>query len=120
MDFFSRQDDARRRTGWLVGLFCLAVLCTVFLVYFVPAFLWTLWSAASTTEEQLSPVFWWHPTLFWIVFLSTILVVAFTALTKISQLRAEGGAGVALLLGGREILPSTQSFSAIFSTAIWP
>jgi Zn-dependent protease with chaperone function len=110
MDFFARQDHARRRTGRLVVLYLLAVLGTVLLVYFVPAVLWTFWGAASTTEAQLPVLFWWHPTLFGIVFLSTIVIVSTAALMKISHLRSEGGAGVALLMGGRELLPTVEGF----------
>lgn len=110
MDFFAKQDHARRQTTWLVSMYLLAVLATIFLVYFVPAVLWTMWGAITTTEETLPDAFWWHPTLFAIVFLSTVVIVSTAALTKISQLRAGGGCGVALMLGGREILPTAEGF----------
>ena len=40
MDFFARQDSARRNTGLLLAYFGIAVILTVLLIYLLPVFGW--------------------------------------------------------------------------------
>lgn len=109
MDFFARQDHARRRTGWLIFLFCIAVLATISMVYVAVQATWFfLW--ADNDLGGADAFIWWRPTVFLIVSLCTFLIVVVGSLGKISQLSAEGGEGVALRLGGKEVLPTTTEF----------
>lgn len=107
MDFFARQDHARRQTGWLILLFTLAVLCTIAMVYVVVQITWLyVWMEVDAGD----PFPWWHPKVFVVVTLSTFVIVAMGSLLKITELSSRGGAGIAMTLGGREILPTTEDF----------
>lgn len=88
MDFFERQDRARRRTGLLVFLFGLAVVGIV-------AVLYTLAVVGLGTE----PLDW--EVLAWVAG-GTLAVVAAGSLYKISEL-SQGGRIVAAALGGESV-----------------
>src|SRR5258705_9457664 len=99
MDFFQRQDNARRRTRWLVAYFVGAILglaCTFYVVSLPPYF-------HGHPEEAGS---FWHPRLFqWVV--SVILVIiTLGSLVKRIKLR-KGGKTIALALGGRPLTAPT-------------
>lgn len=123
MDFFEYQDQARRRTGWLVVFFGLAVGAIIAGVYVI-ARLFVVWtsSLASTfsfsysdsyLEVQVQPVsrsagVWqWDPQTFVWVVIGTSLVIVFGSLYKVWQLRG-GGPAVATSLGGRLVNHSTK------------
>jgi Zn-dependent protease with chaperone function len=110
MDFFARQDSARRHTGLLVGYFSLAVALTILLVYFIPVIGWYAYRSYNAPPEVHIPLEWWNPNLFIGVCGATLLVVLSGALFKIAQLRRGGGGTVAELLGGKQILPGTDDF----------
>src|SRR5688572_26599937 len=93
MDFFQRQDNARRRTTWLLVYFALAtvsVAATFYLVALAPYF-------NAFPEKEGS---FWHPELFQWVTGVTLIIIALGSLTKIARLR-KGGKAIALALGGR-------------------
>lgn len=106
MDFFERQDQARRKTKWLVFYFALAVVGIVLAVYLA---LWLVFAgglAESRYGARGTPPLW-HPQLFLIATAGTLAVVTLGSLFKMSQLSA-GGSVVAESLGGRPVLPITR------------
>ena len=90
MDFFTEQDQARKRSKWLVVLFCIAVISIALSVFFVLSYL-------------LQPS--WN--LFWLSGAGTIGVVILASLGRIASL-SSGGSAVADSLGGQLICPSTS------------
>src|SRR5258705_4520799 len=101
MDFFQRQDNARRRTKWLVAWFASAIFglaCTFYIVSLAPYF-------HAHPEKEGS---FWHPELFqWVVGI-ILVVIALGSLTKLIKLR-KGGKAIALALGGRPLTaPATD------------
>ena len=128
MDFFDRQERARRQTKWLICLFGLAVLVAVALNYLALA------SVIWAFRHPLLPDVWWNPmtflitsfVLFWRavltplsflkliwnpqlagwITLGTLISVALGCIYKI-RLLSDGGPAVAELLGGRRVEPGT-------------
>ena len=101
MDFFQRQENARRRTRWLVAYFVGAIFAlagTFYLISLAPYF------HANPEKEGT----FWHFELFrWVTGL-TLVVIAFGSLVKITKLR-KGGHAIALALGGRALpAPATD------------
>ncbi|MBE9041552.1 M48 family metalloprotease, partial [Oscillatoriales cyanobacterium LEGE 11467] len=87
MNFFEHQDRARQNTLYLIGLFLLAILATIVLLY--GAIVWAL-------NEKLT----WQPELFAIVAAGTVLSIGSGSVYKLIQLRA-GGKAIAEDLGGK-------------------
>jgi len=87
-DFFQRQDDARRRTHWLVLLFVLAVVMIILVLHV---------AAAIFTEKPVTDL-----ELLGVISAGVIAVVGFGSLFKIMQL-SEGGSAVATMLGGSPV-----------------
>jgi Zn-dependent protease with chaperone function len=110
MDFFARQDSARKQTGWMLVFFGLAILSTSALVYYVILFGLELLGAnmviAKGTNYSLKL---WHPELFFGTFIVTLVVVAFGSILKKSELSG-GGPMIAAQLGGRPVVPDSQDF----------
>jgi Zn-dependent protease with chaperone function len=102
MDFFARQDQARRNTKLLVVYFILAVVLIVTAVYFVLATLFL----RQPPGEPGSLAWLWDPELFLWAVLGTVGVIAAGSLIKIAEL-SRGGAVVANALGGRPVDPQT-------------
>src|SRR5688572_15653382 len=101
MDFFQRQDNARRRTRWLIAYFMAAIgalACTFYLVSLPPYF-------HGNPEKEGS---FWHPELFQWVVSVTVVFIALGSLIKIAKLR-KGGKAIALAMGGRALTePATD------------
>jgi len=95
MDFFDRQDRARRRTKVLVFWFAVALVLTVLALYAVLALIFL-------SERGR----FWDPNLFAGVALGTTLVVFLGSAVKIIEL-SRGGAAVATMLGGTPVRPDT-------------
>ena len=91
MDFFERQDLARRKTGTLVFLFIMATLSIIASVYVV---------VTAAIVSQKKEFGFWHPTLLVAVIGVTVAVIGIGSLYKIVQLR-RGGSFVAESLGGK-------------------
>ena len=90
MDFFAEQDQARKRSKWLVLLFCLAVIGIALSAFLVLSYL---------TEPS------WN--LFWLTGAGTLGVVVLASLGRIASL-SSGGSVVAESLGGHLICPNTN------------
>ncbi len=103
MDFFGRQQQARRNTFWLVVLYGMAVACIICAVYLAVE---VIFAGAAAKMRTAGPPMW-NPELFGWVAGGTLLLVSTGTLWKIAEL-AGGGAVVARMLGGRELPPSTQ------------
>ncbi|MDF7823198.1 M48 family metalloprotease [Pontiellaceae bacterium B12227] len=110
MDFFARQDSTRKQTGFLLVYFGLAILLTSALVYFVVLFGMELITPGwqKSYEKQVASTTL-RTGLFFGTFLVTLVVVAFGALLKRSELSG-GGPMIASQLGGRPVLPDSQDF----------
>ena len=94
MDFFERQDTARRYTKWLLVYYPIALILIVGSVYVVVAFVFS--------REEV-----WNPPLFGLVTLGTLLLIAGATLVKINELRG-GGGRVASSLGGVPVDSNTR------------
>jgi Zn-dependent protease with chaperone function len=129
VDFFDRQERARRQTKWLICLFGLAVLVAVTVNYLALA------SAIWAFRHPLLPDVWWNPmtflitsfVLFWRALLTplsflkliwnpqlagwitlgALISIALGCLYKI-RLLSDGGPAVAELLSGRRVEPNTS------------
>ena len=110
MDFFDRQDSARKHTGQLLIYFGLALVLTILLFYIIPVFGWYGYMSYKAPPDQTLALDWWHPELFAGVCGLTLLVVLGGAGFKITQLKRGGGSGVAEMLGGKPILPNTDDY----------
>ena len=104
MDFFAHQEQARRNTAKLVGLFSLAVVCIIAAIYLVAVI--ALASADHMEEGGQDPGLW-HPELLMLSTIGTLVVVVSGSLYKINQLRG-GGQVVATMLGGTRVHTNTD------------
>jgi len=107
-DFFEQQDVARRRTGWLVFFFLLAVAATVLAVYLVVAILVAAAQAEGQAGAEIESL--WNPPLFLGVTLGVVSIILLGSLYRIAQF-STGGEAVALLLGGRRIDPQSRDLA---------
>ena len=102
MNFFERQEEARRSTRKLVVLFVLAVFLIVMAVYLAVALALT-WAEDSVSVDP------WNLTVLGWVAAFTLTVIVVGSLYKIAALRS-GGQAVGRLLGGRPLQPNTRDF----------
>ena len=101
MDFFEHQEDAQRKTRWLLGYFALAVIGIILAVYAVVVV------AVTPSQQLLDGRFsFWNPALLVWVALGALVFILGGSLYKISEL-AQGGRVVALALGGQSLNPQT-------------
>jgi len=106
MDFFERQDKARKNTKLLVFYFVIAVICIMAAVYFASLLIFAGASAKAHRYGGGPEVTLWNPQIFLFAALGTLGVVMCGSLYKISAL-ASGGGAVAESLGGRLVSPNT-------------
>src|SRR5574339_4675 len=109
MDFFERQDKARKNTKLLVVYFVLAVACIIAAVYL--ACLVIFGAAASQHHHSYGePARFalWNSEIFFYSAMGTLAVIVFGSLYQISALSA-GGSAVAESLGGRPVEPGTAN-----------
>jgi Zn-dependent protease with chaperone function len=113
MDFFARQDHARKKTKLLVFYFVVAVILIILLNYAVG--LLVLSSARSqhqyhnlyeSQQQSQPPLTLWNPQIFLGASLITLAIVSIGSIFKISQLSGGGGI-VAESLGGRLVNTNT-------------
>ena len=108
MDFFERQDKARKKTKLLVFYFVVAVILIVVMNYLVALLVFTgvqTHQHYNDRYEQTPPVFW-NPQVFLGASLITLAIVSIGSAFKISQL-AGGGSIVAESMGGRLVNSNT-------------
>jgi len=104
VDFFGAQDDARRNSRWLIGLFLLAVLAIIGVVYLVLIGYFQLHTAELLVNGRMS---WWDAERFGWVALSVGGLVGAGSLYRIRQLSHGGGRAVAATLGGAPVARDT-------------
>jgi Zn-dependent protease with chaperone function len=98
VDFFARQDKARRNTKLLVFYFSLAVLFLILAVYAAVALIFTGIALKNSVDQ---PAFAWsQPELLLGTAIGTLVVIFIGSVSKTLQL-ARGGSAVAELLDGR-------------------
>jgi Zn-dependent protease with chaperone function len=100
LDFFARQDQARRSTTLLIGYFCLAVVLIVLAVYLAARGI--LLYASTESLRSDSPVGWWDLEWFLWIAGSTAAIILAGTLYQIGQLR-QGGRRIAEILDARRV-----------------
>lgn len=109
MDFFERQDLARRKTKSLVFYFTLAVVFTIAAIYLVLALIFLAEGGLSQRFSNLQNFnVLWDLELFLGVAIGTLAVILSGSLYKSAQL-SKGGSAVALMLGGKPLLGNGDS-----------
>ena len=125
MDFFTHQDQARKRTGRLVLLFAAAVISLIVLLnLLLAAFLWgtdthLVGTYIDTVQLARDPMTgmpqkpglldYMTPQQWLLITAAVVAVVGGASLVKWMMLRG-GGRRVAESLGGRLLLPNTRDF----------
>ena len=106
MDFFARQDQARRNTKLLVFYFVVAVVLIIASVYFASLL---IFQGATTYRHQgeVASFALWNPKLFLLAAGGTLAVITCGSLFKTAQL-SSGGSAVAESLGGRLVDSNTR------------
>jgi Zn-dependent protease with chaperone function len=116
MDFFERQEKARRNTKALVIYFIAGVAMMILVVYLVAALVFTTTGLNhrrhyyryndynTQIEAQSSPL--WNPKLFLGVAIGTLAVIGIGSGFKTLEL-AQGGSAVSSMMGGRLISPNS-------------
>jgi len=102
MNFFEHQEQARRKTVYLIFLFAIAILGMILALYSVVAII--TYMELQTRRSLISPE------ILILITIAVLLVVGFGSGHKILQLRA-GGKIVAFSLGGRLVQPDTPDLS---------
>ncbi len=105
MDFFERQDEARRRTRWLIVYFIVAVVFIIGALYGVLLLLAPHLPLQRLLSEDSA---YWHPALFWQTGFVTLTIIVGAMLLKVVELRSGGGA-VVRSLGGTKVDPDTRN-----------
>jgi Zn-dependent protease with chaperone function len=106
MDFFARQDQARRKTKWLILYFGLAVVSLVLMIYGVALVAGLYTGSRHHYDADTAPFSLWNPLLFLEVAAGTIAVIFLGSAYKTMAL-SEGGSAVAESLGGRPVAANT-------------
>ncbi|MFO1477397.1 MAG: M48 family metallopeptidase [Verrucomicrobiota bacterium] len=110
MDFFDRQDKARKHTKLLVFYFISGVVLLIVSIYAAVVLLFTGISTSrhhrhyETRSGVPAHVALWQPQLLFGVTIGTLAVISLGSLTKTAQLSA-GGSAVAEMVGAR-LVPS--------------
>lgn len=98
MDFFRRQEAARKRSRWLLGAFAVATGAVALAVGFVLAVIFSV----TTTPDGSVPSAEADPGIFTGAAMLTAAFIGITALWRLRGLRSGGGA-VAVSLGGERV-----------------
>jgi Zn-dependent protease with chaperone function len=99
MNFFERQQAARRNTRVMVALFIAAVVCIVIAVDFVLAMAWMI----GFEERMPRRYYVWGALL-------TVGAIFAVSFWEVLRLRAGGGETVAAMVGARRVAPNTTDF----------
>jgi Zn-dependent protease with chaperone function len=111
MDFFQRQDQARRKTKWLVIYFILAVAAMIVAIYIAAVVIFSgvqLHQQRGNyyNDESAPQISLWDPQIFLGVALGTLAVVFIGSSYKTMAL-ASGGSAVSEMMGARLISANT-------------
>ncbi len=104
MNFFERQDVARKQTGRLVVLFIAAVAMIIAALYGAALLVAEFALKQPITELPIDM----HLKIGAVVAAFVVLVVGGGSMYKVSQLSSGGGQGVAESLGGRQLIPGSS------------
>lgn len=104
MDFFARQDKARRNTKLLVFYFAVAILLLIGAVYVAVALIFTGIELKNSSGE--TSFNWAQPELFFGTAAATLAVISMGSVFKTMAL-SRGGRAVAELLDGRLVNPNS-------------
>jgi Zn-dependent protease with chaperone function len=107
MDFFERQDKARKQTKLLVFYFAIAVAALIVAVYFASLAIFTGAQAHYHRYGEQPEFALWNPQLFLGV-AAGVLAVVFIGSTYKTMALAQGGSVVSEMMGGRLIKPNTN------------
>ncbi|MFL6590274.1 MAG: M48 family metallopeptidase [Chthoniobacterales bacterium] len=108
MDFFERQDKARRKTGLLILYFIVAVGLLIVSVYIAVALIFGGFRIKEGTDE--TTIIWTHVAMFLVSAVSTSAVITLGSVFKTLSL-ARGGRAVAELLDGRIVNPNSTDIN---------
>ena len=107
MDFFERQDKARKKTKWLVIYFILAVAAMIAAIYIVSLLIFSGIQSHNHYYSSEQPQFGlWNAQIFLSVALGTIAVILIGSSYKTMALAA-GGSAVSEMMGARLVNPNT-------------
>src|SRR6185437_5593036 len=118
MDFFERQEKARRNTKLLVVYFVTGVSLLILVIYLVVATIFTTtglghrgrhysyYNYNDSNQLEANPHRLWNPQLFIGVAIGTLAVIGIGSGFKTMEL-AQGGSAVSSMMGGRLINPNT-------------
>ncbi len=115
MDFFERQEKARRNTKFLVVYFVAGVAMLILTIYLVAAIAFTAagsrhrshrYNYDDNSQFEANQLPLWNLKLFLGVAIGTLAVVGIGSIFKTMEL-AQGGSAVSSMMGGRFINPNT-------------
>jgi Zn-dependent protease with chaperone function len=107
MDFFERQDKARKKTKWLVIYFILAVAAMIAAIYIASLLIFSGVQAHQHSYDETQVQFnLWNPQIFLAVALGTIAVILIGSSYKTMALAA-GGSAVSEMMGARLVSSNT-------------
>jgi Zn-dependent protease with chaperone function len=117
MDFFERQEKARRNTKLLVVYFVCGVALLILVVYLVAVTVFTTagsryrnrhryYNFSDNSQLETNGLTLWNPRLFCGVAIGTLAVIGLGSIFKTMEL-SHGGSAVSSMMGGRLIHPST-------------
>jgi Zn-dependent protease with chaperone function len=108
MDFFARQEKARKKTKWLVIYFILAVVAMIIAIYITALLIFSGVQSHRHYYNEEQPQFaLWNPQLFLGVALGTLAVILIGSSYKTMAL-ASGGSAVSEMMGARLVSPNTN------------
>ena len=111
MDFFARQEQARRKTKWLVLYFIVAVALLIVAIYFVSLVVFAGVQAKQHHYDNAPVQFaLWNPTIFLGATFGVLAVIFIGSAYKTNELAA-GGSAVATLMGGRLVSQNTTDLN---------
>src|SRR5271154_624238 len=107
MDFFERQDKARKKTKWLVIYFILAVAAMIVAIYVASLLIFSGVQLHQHRFNDEQPQFdLWNPQIFLAVALGTIAIILIGSSYKTMAL-ATGGSAVSEMMGARLVSSNT-------------
>jgi Zn-dependent protease with chaperone function/uncharacterized tellurite resistance protein B-like protein len=109
MNFFEQQEVARKKSGLLVVVYVLTVTMIIGLIYLAVLFLFSFEAPDGLYENaQIRSSFtFWNPKIFFVVVISTLMVIGGGTIAKIYSLSG-GGSSVAESLGGVLVSSNTR------------